>query len=134
MSAPIVRFAPSPTGLLHVGNIRAALETTIDELLCLRERTTRAYAESSHEASDSGFTRECDLGRDLLFAVQRYDVIMSYELNLFDVFVFEERTHGAELEQLATGFGREDLEVDVLAEIAARTKRCGGLRDGLLDR
>lgn len=25
MSAPIVRFAPSPTGLLHVGNIRAVL-------------------------------------------------------------------------------------------------------------
>jgi len=25
MMAPIVRFASSPTGLLHVGNIRAAL-------------------------------------------------------------------------------------------------------------
>ncbi|MBI3445504.1 MAG: glutamate--tRNA ligase, partial [Magnetospirillum sp.] len=25
MTAPIVRFAPSPTGLLHVGNARVAL-------------------------------------------------------------------------------------------------------------
>ncbi|MEP1596932.1 MAG: glutamate--tRNA ligase family protein, partial [Hyphomonas sp.] len=25
MTAPIVRFAPSPTGRLHVGNVRTAL-------------------------------------------------------------------------------------------------------------
>src|SRR5215210_1066801 len=57
MSKPIVRFAPSPTGLIHIGNARTAL---LNALFARREggtfilrfddtdleRSTRAYAEA----------------------------------------------------------------------------------------
>jgi glutamyl-tRNA synthetase len=56
-AAPVVRFAPSPTGLLHVGNVRAALFNWLfakrhDGTFILRlDDTDRARSKSEYEAA-----------------------------------------------------------------------------------
>src|SRR5258708_5657907 len=61
-SAPVVRFAPSPTGLLHVGNVRAALFNWLfarrhgGRFILRLDDTDRARSKPEYEAA---------IGRDL---------------------------------------------------------------------
>ena len=57
VAAPIVRFAPSPTGLLHVGNVRAALFNWLfarrhgGRFILRLDDTDRARSKAEYEAA-----------------------------------------------------------------------------------
>ena len=83
MSPPVVRFAPSPTGLLHVGNVRAALFNWLyarrhgGRFILRLDDTDRARSKPEYEAA---------IGRDLTWLGLDWDTKerQSDRLSLYD--------------------------------------------------
>src|SRR5260370_19640147 len=80
---PIVRFAPSPTGLLHVGNVRAALFNWLfarrhgGKFILRLDDTDRARSKPEYESA---------IGRDLTWLGLDWDTNQrpSDRLSLYD--------------------------------------------------
>ena len=64
-ASPVVRFAPSPTGLIHIGNVRTAL---LNWLFALRQggRFVLRYDDTDRERSRQAFIEAIAVDLDWL--------------------------------------------------------------------
>jgi glutamyl-tRNA synthetase len=91
--APVVRFAPSPTGLLHIGNARTAL---INWLLARRQsgRFVLRFDDTDRERSRPEFAQAIEADLAWLGIVPDLTVRQSDRLDIFDAAVRKLKAQG----------------------------------------